>query len=80
MTLSTHILDTEIGEPAGGVQVGLYRGTDLISLQETDEDGRIGNLFDGPFSPSFTCRSLTTCFCLSSQFRPPLKSTASEGR
>jgi len=51
MTLSTHILDTEIGEPAAGVRVGLYRGADLISLQETDGDGRIANLFEAPFEP-----------------------------
>ena len=44
MTISTHILNTELGEPAGGVKVGLYRGKDLISLQETDEDGRIREL------------------------------------
>jgi 5-hydroxyisourate hydrolase len=51
MTISTHVLDTEVGEPAGGVEVGLYRGKDLISLQETDEDGRIANLFEGDFVP-----------------------------
>ena len=51
MTLSTHILDTEAGEPAAGVKVGLFRGKDLISLQETDEDGRIGNLFETEFQP-----------------------------
>jgi 5-hydroxyisourate hydrolase len=51
MTLSTHILDTELGEPAGGVKVGLFRGKELISLQETDEDGRIPNLFEGTFEP-----------------------------
>ena len=51
MTLSTHILDTEGGEPAAGVPVGLYRGKDLISLQETNEDGRIANLFEAPFEP-----------------------------
>jgi 5-hydroxyisourate hydrolase len=45
MRLSTHILDTEAGEPAGGVRVGLYRGRDLLALQETDEDGRIADLF-----------------------------------
>jgi 5-hydroxyisourate hydrolase len=44
MRLSTHILDTEAGEPAAGVQVGLYRGRDLLALQETDEDGRIADL------------------------------------
>jgi 5-hydroxyisourate hydrolase len=51
MTLSTHILDTEIGEPAAGVKVGLFRGEDLISLQETDDDGRIANLFETDFRP-----------------------------
>ena len=51
MTLSTHILDTEIGEPVGGVKVGLFRSKELISLQETDGDGRIANLFDAPFEP-----------------------------
>jgi 5-hydroxyisourate hydrolase len=49
MTISTHVLDTEVGEPAAGVKVGLYRGKDLISLQETNEDGRIENLFEGQF-------------------------------
>jgi 5-hydroxyisourate hydrolase len=42
--ISTHVLDTELGEPAVGMRVGLYRGKDLISLQETDEDGRIPEL------------------------------------
>jgi 5-hydroxyisourate hydrolase len=51
MTLSTHVLDTEIGEPAAGVRVGLYRGDELISLQETDDDGRIANLFEAAFQP-----------------------------
>ncbi len=51
VTLSTHVLDTEIGEPVGGVKVALYRGRDLISLQETDEDGRIPNLFESDFWP-----------------------------
>ena len=51
MTLSTHILDTEIGEPAAGVKVGLFRGKDLISLQETDDNGRIANLFEVDFQP-----------------------------
>jgi 5-hydroxyisourate hydrolase len=51
VTLSTHVLDTEVGEPAGGVKVGLFRGKDLISLQETDADGRIPNLFETEFEP-----------------------------
>jgi 5-hydroxyisourate hydrolase len=51
LTLSTHILDTEAGEPVGGVKVGLFRGKDLVSLQETDVDGRIANLFETDFQP-----------------------------
>jgi 5-hydroxyisourate hydrolase len=49
--ISTHVLDTELGEPAAGMRVGLYRGTELISLQETDENGRIADLADGPLDP-----------------------------
>lgn len=49
-TLSTHILDTEIGEPLAGVKVGLFDRKTLVSLQETDDDGRIANLF-GTGSP-----------------------------
>jgi 5-hydroxyisourate hydrolase len=51
MTLSTHILDTEVGEPVAGARVGLFRGEDLISLQETDDDGRIANLFEAALRP-----------------------------
>jgi 5-hydroxyisourate hydrolase len=43
-SLSTHVLDTEAGEPAAGVKVALYDGKELISLQETGADGRIGDL------------------------------------
>jgi 5-hydroxyisourate hydrolase len=42
--ISTHVLDTELGQPAAGMQVALYRGKELVSLQETDEDGRIDEL------------------------------------
>lgn len=47
MTVSTHILDTELGEPGAGIKVGLFHGKDLISLQETDQDGRIQDLSGG---------------------------------
>jgi 5-hydroxyisourate hydrolase len=49
--ISTHVLDTELGEPAAGMKVGLYRGKELISLQETDENGRIADLTEGPLDP-----------------------------
>jgi 5-hydroxyisourate hydrolase len=42
--ISTHVLDTEAGRPAAGVTVALYRGGNLISEQQTDEDGRIPEL------------------------------------
>ncbi|HEY7691001.1 MAG TPA: hydroxyisourate hydrolase [Gaiellaceae bacterium] len=45
--ISTHVLDTEAGEPAAGVKVGLFRGADLVSLQETDRDGRISDFSEG---------------------------------
>ena len=46
--ISTHVLDTELGEPGAGIKVSLYRGEELISLQETDLDGRISDLSEGP--------------------------------
>jgi 5-hydroxyisourate hydrolase len=46
--ISTHVLDTDQGVPGAGIKVGLFRGKDLVSLQETDADGRIRDLSDGP--------------------------------
>jgi 5-hydroxyisourate hydrolase len=42
--LSTHILDTSRGKPAGGVPVQLYQADRLISSHTTDADGRCQNL------------------------------------
>ena len=42
--ISTHVLDTERGEPAAGVQVELYRGDELVAAKVTDADGRIAEL------------------------------------
>ena len=50
-SLSTHVLDTEEGLPGAGIKVSLYRGKDLISYQETNEDGRIPDLSDGVLEP-----------------------------
>jgi len=52
-TISTHVLDTERGQPAAGVSVELYRvdgdATEtLIGGGTTDDDGRIRSLlFEG---------------------------------
>jgi 5-hydroxyisourate hydrolase len=42
--ISTHVLDTEHGEPRTRLKVGLYRSGELVSEQETDSDGRIAEL------------------------------------
>jgi 5-hydroxyisourate hydrolase len=39
-SLSTHVLDTGAGRPAGGVRVELRRGDDEVATAETDADGR----------------------------------------
>jgi 5-hydroxyisourate hydrolase len=41
MSVSTHVLNTERGEPAPGVRVELLRGGDVVASAETDDDGRI---------------------------------------
>jgi 5-hydroxyisourate hydrolase len=45
-SLSTHVLDTELGAPAAGVRVELFRDDELVAGRETDRDGRIGRLGD----------------------------------
>jgi 5-hydroxyisourate hydrolase len=49
--ISTHVLDTEAGKAAAGVNVALYRGDALISEQQTDEDGRIAELAPDGLEP-----------------------------
>jgi 5-hydroxyisourate hydrolase len=46
--ISTHVLDTERGQPAKGVRVELYRGDELLGAKETDADGRIAELAEIP--------------------------------
>lgn len=50
-TISTHVLDTQHGQPASGVRVVLQRveaGTvQQVGEGVTDEDGRIRRLLDG---------------------------------
>jgi 5-hydroxyisourate hydrolase len=47
-TISTHVLDTEQGAPASGIEVSLYRltadGELEVGVGETDDDGRIRRL------------------------------------
>ena len=39
-TLSTHVLDTSLGQPVAGIRVALLRGEQLLGEQTTDADGR----------------------------------------
>jgi 5-hydroxyisourate hydrolase len=55
-TISTHVLDTESGNPASGVHVTLYKlGEDdrpiRLTQALTDADGRIRDLLERPLSP-----------------------------
>ena len=45
--ISTHVLDTGRGVPAGGVRVELFDGDELVGSGETDDDGRIRKLGEG---------------------------------
>jgi 5-hydroxyisourate hydrolase len=65
VSVSTHVLDTAAGKPAGGVRVELCRGREVVAAGETDDDGRIPALAEGvdagtyeivfwPPSPFFT--------------------------
>jgi 5-hydroxyisourate hydrolase-like protein (transthyretin family) len=40
ISLSTHVLDTGVGKPAGGVLIVLYRGDMFMAEARTDDDGR----------------------------------------
>ncbi len=52
MTISTHVLDAALGRPAVGVPVRLEGpGGSLLDEAETDADGRVTHLFDGPLEP-----------------------------
>lgn len=52
-TISTHVLDTGLGAPAGGIAVTLYRLADdgqpvRLTSALTDDDGRVRDLLGRP--------------------------------
>ena len=54
-TISTHVLDTETGQPAAGIRVTLYRLVDdgrpmRLTQALTDADGRVQDLLERPLS------------------------------
>jgi 5-hydroxyisourate hydrolase len=50
-SISTHVLDAAQGTPARGARVELYRGERLLSAQDTDDEGRVADLVQGPLEP-----------------------------
>lgn len=58
--ITTHVLDTSAGHPAGGVSVKLEmqsgNGWKEIATGTTDQDGRVTNLADGKDHPGGTYR------------------------
>lgn len=54
-TISTHVLDMQLGQPATGVEVVLLRVVDgaeeTVGRGTTDADGRIRRLLDGGLEP-----------------------------
>jgi 5-hydroxyisourate hydrolase len=48
-TISTHVLDLELGQPAAGLPVALFRLEEdgQPELLETDDDGRVAALLSG---------------------------------
>ena len=47
ISISTHVLDVELGRPAVGVRVELYLDDRLCGEGETNDDGRVGDLAAG---------------------------------
>jgi 5-hydroxyisourate hydrolase len=43
-TLSTHVLDVELGKPAVGISVALFHGDERLAETKTNADGRIPDL------------------------------------
>ena len=54
-TISTHVLDTVLGQPAAGVHVTLYRFADdgkpiRLTQALSDDDGRVKDLLERPLT------------------------------
>lgn len=74
MTLSTHILDIQLGMPAAGIKVTLLKDGTVLGTGTTDSDGRCADLIiEADFKPGayalefevgpyFASKSLDTFF------------------
>src|SRR5699024_4659155 len=63
-TLSTHVLDTAKGQPAGGVPVQLRAGDTTLAETVTDTDGRaqLGDVDHGSYRLIFDTSTHSTFF------------------
>lgn len=50
-TLSSHVLDIELGRPAAGLPIELLRGEQSLARVATDGDGRAADLAGGSLEP-----------------------------
>lgn len=50
-TLSTHVLDTALGNPASGITVALERDGRALGRSVTDQDGRARDWGTAPLTP-----------------------------
>jgi 5-hydroxyisourate hydrolase len=51
VSISTHVLDAGRGEPARGITVELFRADELLTVRETNEDGRVPDLAGDELPP-----------------------------
>ena len=54
-SLSTHVLDIELGAPAAGLAVALYQDDRCLAQAVTDSNGRIANLGAGDLNEGVYC-------------------------
>lgn len=54
ISVSTHVLDTALGEPVSGVHVELFHGPGPVAASQTDDDGRITHLAQGLDAGAYT--------------------------
>jgi 5-hydroxyisourate hydrolase len=50
-SISTHVLDVELGRPAAGVTVRLMRQGRVVAETVTGQDGRIASIASGDLDP-----------------------------
>lgn len=66
--ISTHVLDAALGRPAAGVAVTLTGPDGTVHTGVTDDDGRVGNLYEGALEAG----TYTLVFAVAGEFYPEI--------